>query len=115
MYNVLWLLQWHWHLLGPFDVYALHDGHYRVLFHFPDVTTDYPQVGDQRRVLERLAFHPVHGHVGQRRGYHGIDRERVPLDRAERAIGDRQMIYGRDERVRRQFVRFQIFQRHLRL
>jgi len=90
-------------------VYALHDGHDRVLFHFPDATFDYSQVGDQRRVLERLALHPVHGHIGQRGGHHGIDRERVPLDRAERAVGDRQMIDGRDERVRRQSVSLQVF------
>lgn len=81
--------------------------------HFPDDASDHSQVGDECRILERFALHPVHGNVGQRRVADVIDRKRFSLDRAERTVGDRQHIDGRVERVRRQFFRVQVFQYHL--
>lgn len=53
------------------------------------MTSSYSEVDDQRTFSERFIFNPVHGNVGQRYVSHGVDRERVPLDRTERAVGDR--------------------------
>jgi len=57
--------------------------------HFPDDASDHSQIGDQCRILERFALHPVYGNVGQRRISDVIDWKRFPLDRAELTIGDR--------------------------
>jgi len=84
-----------------------------VALHFPDDASGHSQIGDQCRILERFALHPIHGNVGQRRVADFIDRKRFPLDRAERTVGDRQNIDGRVERVRRQLFSVQVFQYHL--
>lgn len=94
-------------------MYTLHYGHDGVVFHFPKPAPQDHQVRDHQRLLECFGLQQVHGHVGQRRVPHGVDRKRVTLDRTERAIGDPQLIDGRDECSRRQPIRRQVFQRHL--
>lgn len=96
-------------------MYLLHHGRDGVLFHFPDATSDYPQVGNYGGRLERFAGHPVHGDVGKRDVLHRGDRKGVRFDRTERTVGDGHLIDGRYERSRRQFVGRQVFQYHLRI
>lgn len=91
----------------------MHTRLYGVLFHFLDVTSDYLQVVNEQRVSERSALNPVNGNVRQLYVYNGTDGERVLFDRIERAVGDRQMFNGCLKRIRRQFVRGQLFQYNL--